>query len=141
MDETLSEARLLGDKEIFSATRRCVEAWNSLDLEAVLATYSDDVVYQDPGSGGRIIGKENLRRYLRRFLEIWDMQFDVTEDRRISGDNAQVCLWNVTVRRRGDSNSAVATSGMDIIHVNTSGELSRDEAFIDRAPLLALNRS
>jgi len=68
------------------------------------------------------------------------MQFEVTEDRRIADANAQVCMWNVAVRRRDNPDVIVATSGMDIIHVNARGQLSRDEAFIDRAPLLALNR-
>jgi ketosteroid isomerase-like protein len=136
--ELAVEEHLLEDAEIFEATRRCIDAWNSLDLEAVLATYSDDVIYRDSGSGGRIDGKRSLERYLNRFLQVWDMQFVVTEDRRIAGSNAQVCLWDVVVRRRDGRGQPVMTSGMDIIHVNVRGELSRDEAYIDRVPLLPL---
>ncbi len=130
--------RLLEDREIFDATRRCIDAWNSLDLEAVLATYSEDVIYQDPGSGGRVVGKERVRRYVRRFLEVWEMKFRVTEDRRIAGSNAQVCLWEAEVRRRIGAGVVVTTSGMDIIHVNEAGELSRDEVYTDRVPLMQL---
>ena len=138
MQEPATVERLLDDDEIFAATRRCIDAWNTLDLESVLATYSQDVVYQDPGSRGRIVGKEALRGYLTKFLAVWDMQFTVTEDRRIANSNAQACLWDVEVRRRDGAGTVVCTSGMDIIHVNALGELSRDEAFIDRVPLLAL---
>ena len=129
------------DEGIFAATLRCIEAWNTLDLEAVLATYSEDVVYQDSGSGGVIHGKAALRDYLLKFLRVWDMQFTVTEDRRIAGADAQVCLWDVAIRRRDRRGGEVIhTSGIDIIHINERGELSRDEAYIDRVPMQALLR-
>ena len=68
---------LLSDTLLFDATRNCIEAWNTLDLEATLATYTDDVVYRDPGTDGRIEGKENLRRFLAKFMRAWDMRFRV----------------------------------------------------------------
>jgi len=42
------------------------------------------------------------------------------------------------VRRRDGKGGVVNTKGMDIIHVNESGELSRDEAYIDRVAFLPL---
>lgn len=130
VDESLS------DEEIFAATRKCIEAWNSLDVEAVLETYTDDVVYRDSGTDGTIEGKERLRRYLTKFMSVWDMQFQVLEDRRIAGADAQVCIWNVDIRRRGTDGPTVTQMGMDIIHVR-GDQLSRDEAFMDRVAMKA----
>lgn len=129
-----SSETLLRDEEIFAATANCIAAWNSLDLEATLATYTDDVVYSDPGTCGRIHGKDDLRRYLTKFLEKWDMQFRVLEDRRLDGANAQVCLWEVDIRLRDGDGPRITVPGMDIIHVR-DGQLSRDEAFMDRLPM------
>ncbi|MFJ9562864.1 nuclear transport factor 2 family protein [Streptomyces fuscichromogenes] len=138
MNTAVGQSALLRDEEIFAATRRCVDAWNSLDLEAILGTYAEDVVYQDSGSNGRILGKAALRRYLTKFLKMWDMRFAITEERRIAGADAQVCLWTVEVRRQDGQGDVVKTTGVDIIHVNEAGELSRDEAYIDRVALLPL---
>jgi ketosteroid isomerase-like protein len=130
-----SSETLLSDQEIFDATANCIAAWNTLDLETTLATYTDDVVYQDPGTRGRIIGKDDLRRYLGKFLKKWDMQFRVIEDRRIEGANAQVCLWEVDIKLRDSDAEPITVNGMDIIHVR-DGQLSRDEAFMDRLPMM-----
>ncbi|HZP15826.1 MAG TPA: nuclear transport factor 2 family protein [Nocardioides sp.] len=130
-----SNETLLSDAEIFAATKNCIEAWNTLDLENTLATYTDDVVYQDPGTQGQIHGKADLRRYLTKFLQKWDMRFRVIEDRRIVGADAQVCLWEVDIRLRDGSGAMITQPGMDIIHVR-GGQLSRDEAFMDRLPMM-----
>ncbi|MEZ2391917.1 nuclear transport factor 2 family protein [bacterium RCC_150] len=125
---------LLSDQDIFAATQNCIDAWNTLDLETTLATYTDDVVYNDPACRGRIHGKDDLRRYLRKFMQKWDMQFRVLEDRRIEGANAQVCLWEADIRLRDSDGPTITQAGMDIIHVR-DGQLSRDEAFMDRLPM------
>ena len=53
---------MLTDQEIFKATRDCIAAWNTLDLEGTLATYTDDVTYRDPKTSGKIIGKDDQIR-------------------------------------------------------------------------------
>ncbi|WP_067904366.1 nuclear transport factor 2 family protein [Nocardia vaccinii] len=132
-DPAVTES-LLSDEEIFGATLRCIEAWNTLDVEKTLATYTDDVDYRDPATRGAIKGKDDLRRYLRKFFEVWDMQFRVVEDRRIAGANAQVCVWDVEITPRNGSGPAVVQRGMDMIHVR-GDQLSRDHAFMDRLTL------
>ena len=124
---------MLTDQEIFSATRRCIDMWNTLDLEATLDTYTDDVIYCDPNTGKRIIGKASLRRYLRKFFERWDMQFVVTEEWRLEGQDGQAVLWDCTIKRRDGGPSRVVR-GMDICMVR-GHQLSRDEAYMETSVL------
>jgi len=83
------------------------------------------------------VGKPDLHRYLAKFLTMWDMQFRVTEERRIAHSDAQVCLWEVDVRRRDGRGGLITAPGMDIIHVR-GNQLSRDEVFMDRTLLVPL---
>jgi ketosteroid isomerase-like protein len=124
---------MLTDQQIFDATRRCIDMWNTLDLEATLDTYTDDVIYCDPKTGKRIIGKANLRRYLRKFFERWDMQFVVTEEYRLEGQDGQAVLWDCTIRRREGGPSKLVR-GMDICMVR-GNQLCRDEAYMGTSVL------
>src|SRR5258706_10124230 len=52
-------------------------AWNARDLERVMAHWGDDAVFTsplaaklNPGTGGTVIGKDALREYWRRGLEL-----------------------------------------------------------------------
>ncbi len=135
--DPLAGAGLLGDGEIFALTERCITAWNDGDPEAILSTYSDDVVYRDPALDRPILGKADLRRYVGAFLRAWDMRFDVTENRRLAGADAQVCLWLARVRRRDGTGPTVTVPGIEIIHIR-EGLLCRDEGYMDLAPLLPL---
>ena len=127
---------MLTDQQIFDATRRCIAMWNTLDLEATLSTYTDDVIYCDPKTGKRIIGKANLRRYLRKFFERWDMQFVVTEEYRLEGHDGQAVLWDCTIRRR-EGGPGQVVRGMDICMVR-GDQLCRDEAYMGTSVIDAL---
>jgi hypothetical protein len=60
-----------------------VAAWNSHDLDAIMAHYEEDVVLVSPvaaqllgRSDGRVVGKADLRAYFRRGLEAYpELQF------------------------------------------------------------------
>jgi len=68
--------------EKFAAAWR--EAWNSHDLDAILAHYTDDVVFTSPaaqrlvGGDGVLRGKDGLRAYWRNGLDlIPNLHFEV----------------------------------------------------------------
>lgn len=124
---------MLTDHEIFAATKRCIDMWNTLDLEATLETYTDDVVYCDPKTGRRILGKAALRRYLRKFFERWNMQFTVLEDHRLEGLDGQAVIWSCSIAKR-EGGAARTVRGMDIVMVR-GNQLCRDEAFMDTSVL------
>lgn len=130
---------MLTDQEIFKATRDCIAAWNTLDLEGTLATYTDDVTYRDPKTSGKIIGKDALRSYLRKFFRVWNMQFRVTEEYRLAGLDGQMVMWDCDISPR-DGGEMRTVSGMDICMVR-NGQLSRDEAYMDTAVLDELHES
>ena len=128
---------MLKDHEIYKATRDCIAAWNtSLDLEATLATYTDDVVYRDPKTNGKIVGKDALRSYLRKFFRVWDMQFRVTEEHRLAGLDGQLVMWDCDISARAGGEMRTV-SGMDICMVRGS-QLCRDEAYMDTSVLALL---
>lgn len=65
--------------------RSWLEAWNTHDLDAVLAHFAEDVTFTSPvaarileGSDGVVRGKEALRQYWREGLSrIADLRFDL----------------------------------------------------------------
>jgi ketosteroid isomerase-like protein len=65
--------------------RRWVDAWNEHDVEAVLALFSEDVVFTSPhaaqlleGSDGTVRGKDALRRYWQEGVRrIPDLHFEL----------------------------------------------------------------
>lgn len=67
--------------------RSWVAAWNHHDLKAVLSHFADDAVFTSPvaaqilpESGGRLEGKEAIRRYWRVGLErIPDLHFEIVD--------------------------------------------------------------
>lgn len=68
--------------DAFAAAWR--DAWNSHDLDAILAHFTDDVIFTSPaaqrivGGDGVIRGKEALRSYWRAGFElIVDLHFEV----------------------------------------------------------------
>ena len=64
-----------------------VEAWNSRDLDAVLAHYADDIIFHSPRialvtgeSRHSVEGKEALRRYWSQAIEkAPDLRFSIEE--------------------------------------------------------------
>ena len=62
---------MLTRDELETLARHFLDAWNSQDVEAVLACYTDDLVYRDPNTRGSVIGSGNMRRYLMRLFTAW----------------------------------------------------------------------
>jgi ketosteroid isomerase-like protein len=130
---------MLTDQEIYKATRDCIEAWNTLDLETTLATYTDDILYRDPATSGKIHGKDELRRYLTKFFRVWNMQFRVIEEHRLAGLDGQLVMWDCDISPR-QGGKMLTVTGMDICMVR-GHQLCRDEAFMDMRGLAELRQA
>ena len=64
-----------------------IAAWNAHDLDVIMSHYEDGVELTSPvaaqlldASGGRVVGKEDLRAYFQRGLQAYpDLQFRLQE--------------------------------------------------------------
>ncbi|AGL18617.1 nuclear transport factor 2 family protein [Actinoplanes sp. N902-109] len=82
-------------------TDEWVAAWNSHDLERILALYTDDVVFSSPKivqflgvESGQVRGKDQLRAYWSKGLALLpDLHFTV-EDVRVSIDSLVINYRN-----------------------------------------------
>ncbi len=71
---------------------RYLEAWNSLDLEAVMAWFTDDVFYEDTTIAHSATGHEQARRFVRAsFSNVPDARFEFV--RGHDADDVYVIEW------------------------------------------------
>ena len=128
----------MGKQDLDELTTRFLEAWNSQDVERVVACYTEDVRYRDPNTRGHVEGRDALRRYLRKLFASWQMTWARREVFELAGDSGVAFLWRATFRRPGGARM-VEADGMDLV-VLRGDQLVRNEVYFDRAvlaPLLA----
>ena len=123
-------------KEMEGLTVRFLEAWNTQDVDAILACYTGDVSYRDPSTRGVIVGAEKLRPYLEKLLAAWEMTWSLREAYLFEGGDGCAALWHATIKKPGGS-QVVEFDGMDLILVH-DGLISRNEVNFDRAVLAPL---
>lgn len=113
-------------------------AWNSQDVESLVACYTEDCVYLDPNTRGEVRGREAMRRYLRKLFVAWDMHWSLKESFPLEDIDGAAALWHASIRRPGGSQT-IEADGMDLILLE--GDLvKRNEVYFNRevmAPLLA----
>jgi hypothetical protein len=115
---------------------RILTAWNSHDVEQVVACYTPDLVYRDPGTRGEIRGAEAMRRYLTKMFSLWRMHWAPREAFPLGGTDGSAFLWHATLTPIGGSVS-VEIDGMDLA-VLEGERLKRNEVYFDRMALAAL---
>ena len=128
----------MGKQDLEELTARFLDAWNSQDVERVVACYTEDVRYRDPNTRGHVEGRDALRRYLRKLFASWQMTWARREVFELAGSTGVAFLWHATFRRPGSAQMAEA-DGMDLV-VLRGDQLVRNEVYFDRAvlaPLLA----
>ena len=116
--------------------RRVLDAWNTHDVERVVACYTPDLVYRDPGTRGEVRGADALRRYLTKMFAAWRMHWSAREVFPLAGPNGAAFLWRASLTPLGGDTS-VEVEGMDLAVLE--GELlRRNEVYFDRAALAPL---
>lgn len=115
---------------------RFLAAWNSQDVERVVATYSEDVRYRDPNTRGHVEGRDAMRRYLRKLFAAWQMTWTQREVFQLAGAEGVAFLWHASFRRHGGS-QVVEADGMDLALVRAE-QIARNEVYFDRAALAPL---
>ncbi|MBI2895947.1 MAG: nuclear transport factor 2 family protein [Deltaproteobacteria bacterium] len=119
--------------ELVAFAERFLSAWNSQDVERVVACYTDDVVYRDPNTRGEVRGADAMRRYLTKLFASWTMHWSLREGHPLAGTEGAAVLWHAVFRRPNDDR-AVEADGMDLVLVR-GDRISRNEVWFDRAVL------
>ena len=113
-----------------------LSAWNTQDVEVVLARYTEDLVYLDPNTRGPVLGRDAMRAYLTKLFDRWTMTWARDEIFPLEGNDGVTIRWNATLAPAG-SGESVAIKGLDLVVLE--GDLvKRNEVYFDRAPVAAL---
>jgi ketosteroid isomerase-like protein len=116
--------------------RRVLDAWNTHDVDAVLACYATDLVYRDPGTRGDVRGADAFRHYLARLFGAWRMHWSAREIFALAGTDGTAVLWSASLTPVG-GNGTIAVEGMDLVLLK-GGLIARNEVYFDRAALLPM---
>jgi steroid delta-isomerase-like uncharacterized protein len=115
------------------------EAWNSHNVEAILAMHTEDSVFENHTSGGRGIGKEAIREILKGvFAAFPDIRFDarrtyvrdglVTQEWTASGTLATPYTKGATTVQ--PTGRKVSWNGVDVIPF-TGDLVARKDVYVD----------
>ncbi len=112
---------------------RFLTAWNSQNVERVLACYTTDVRYRDPNTRGEVAGRDAMRRYLARLFGAWTMTWAKREVFELAGMDGVAFLWRATFLRSG-ATGVVEIDGIDLVLLR-GDRVARNEVQFDRALL------
>jgi ketosteroid isomerase-like protein len=115
---------------------RFLGAWNSQQVEAVLACYTDEVAYRDPSTRGEIAGAGAMRRYLVKLFAAWRMRWSLRAAYPLAVEEGVAVLWHASIQR-ADGGPAVEVDGMDLL-LMAGDRIRRNEVYFDRALLAPL---
>jgi len=113
-----------------------VAAWNDHDVEAVVACYSDDLVYVDPNTRGPVKGADAMRRYLTKLFDSWEMHWTIKQVFPLVDLDGSAALWRASLTARATGKTA-EVDGMDLVLIEGS-KVKRNEVYYDRAVLASL---
>jgi ketosteroid isomerase-like protein len=114
---------------------RFLAAWNTQDVERVLACYTPDAEYRDPNTRGAVRGGDALRRYLSKLFGGWTMHWSLREAHLFADGRGCAVLWHATFQR--DGGASVGIDGIDFVEVRDE-RIARNEVCFDRAQLAPL---
>ncbi len=124
------------ESEIRELSEDFLSAWNSQDVERVVACYTDDVVYWDPNTRGVVKGADAMRRYLRKLFAAWEMHWTFREAYPFADKDGAAVLWHASFRKPGKEKT-VEADGMDLVLLQR-GLIQRNEVYFDRLALAPL---
>jgi ketosteroid isomerase-like protein len=113
-----------------------MSAWNMQDVEAVLACYTEDLVYVDPNTHGAIDNPQAMRRYLTKLFSVWEMHWSTRSVHLLKDMNGATVRWHATFKRSGEK-EIVEVDGMDLV-IYEGDRIKRNEVYFDRTLLMPL---
>ena len=124
------------EAQLTAMAERLFDGWNRQDVEAVVACYTDDLVYRDPNTRGEVKGRDAMRRYLRKLFQGWKMSWSLKEAHLFEGRNGCAAMWRASFQRP-DGDQIVEADGMDLVLVE-GRRVKRNEVYFDRTVLSPL---
>jgi ketosteroid isomerase-like protein len=118
-------------QEDVEIVRRSFEAWNELDLRAIRACYTEDVVIQTPITefGRTFEGDDPVGRWIAEMRETWaQVQWEV--ERIVEGDGVVVSFYrSISVGRKSGAKVVRDLTG---VHRIRDGLIASERVFLDR---------
>ncbi|MBI4862351.1 MAG: nuclear transport factor 2 family protein [Candidatus Riflebacteria bacterium] len=115
---------------------RFLDAWNSQVVDAVVACYTDDLVYRDPNTRGEVRGADAFRRYLAKLFATWRMHWTLREIHPLRDADGAAVLWHASFGRAGEA-ATVEEDGIDLVLVRDD-RIARNDVCFDRTKLAPL---
>ena len=115
---------------------RVLDAWNSHDVERVVATYADEFRYVDPDTRGAITDLDALRRFLTKLFANVRAHTTAREALPLDGGDGVALLWSASVSMAGGDRQ-VAVEGVDIVRLD-GDRIVDHQIYFDRASLAPL---
>ena len=124
------------ESQLTAIAERLFDGWNRQDVEAVVACYTDDLVYRDPNTRGAVEGADAMRRYLGKLFGRWEMHWSLRELFPLADVDGAAALWHASFRKPGGGQT-VEADGMDLVLLD-GDRVKRNEVYFDRAVLAPL---
>jgi len=125
------------DREtMLTLAEKFLGAWNTQEIDRVLACYTPDLEYRDPNTRGAVHGADAMRRYLSKLFGRWQMHWALREAHLFDDRQGCAVLWRATFRRAA-SDAPIEIDGIDFVEVR-GDRISRNEVCFDRAQLAPL---
>jgi hypothetical protein len=118
--------------------REVLEAWNTQQVDRVVACYTPDLVYRDPNTRGAVLGADAFARYLAKLFATWRMHWAPREVFPLAGADGAAFSWRARLTLVG-TDAGADVEGIDLA-ILEGDRLKRNEVYFDRAvlaPLLA----
>jgi ketosteroid isomerase-like protein len=126
----------MNERRMYELSKGLLNAWNSQDVDRVLACYTEDVVYVDPNTRGEVEGAEAMRKYLGKLFTGWKMTWQLKEAYLFEDHSGCAAMWHASLGP-ADGGQAVELDGMDLVLME--GDLvKRNEVYFDRAVIASL---
>ncbi len=122
--------------QLIAMAERLFDGWNRQDVEAVVACYTDDLVYVDPNTRGAVEGADAMRRYLGKLFGRWEMHWSLRELFPLADADGAAALWHASFKKPGGGQT-VEADGMDLVLLD-GDRVKRNEVYFDRAVLAPL---
>jgi ketosteroid isomerase-like protein len=123
-------------KRLLELAKNFLEAWNTQNVEQVVATYTPDVQYRDPNTKGFVEGSDAMRKYLVKLFAGWDMHWALRELYPFDGVDEAAVLWHATLKRSG-KDKVVEVDGMDLVLIE-GNQIKRNDVYFDSAAMAPL---